>query len=169
MMAALGAVFGTWVLHVTRLMNLLETFVLSSYWLACMFLYIGESQLLADADGGWLAGQGATSASWGEKVSIAFYWSLTSLTTVGYGDITPTCATERGFVMFTLIVSAVFYSLLFANVTTLLQRLDQNNARYNRRMTHVSEICRQYALPKALQRRIRDHARRTSAEYTPAH
>eukprot|EP00959_Pyramimonas_sp_CCMP1952_P174136 3638707-Pyramimonas_sp.AAC.1 len=54
----------------------------------------------------------------------ALYWTLTTATTVGYGDITPVTRSERVFAMFVYILAALAYSSIFANVSILVQTLD---------------------------------------------
>jgi len=59
-------------------------------------------------------------ASLGEKYVGAFYWAFTTMTTVGYGDITPTTARERLFTVATMMVGASLFGYIVGHVTTLV-------------------------------------------------
>ena len=57
----------------------------------------------------------------------SLYWSLTTLTTVGYGDISPTNITEMTYGVLMFVVGAVVYASIFANVTSLMGKFDEAN------------------------------------------
>ena len=56
----------------------------------------------------------------------SIYWALMTLTTVGYGDITPTNDTERVYVLFCLLVGAVVFGFLLSTLGDVLSNVDQN-------------------------------------------
>ena len=64
----------------------------------------------------------------------SFYFALTTLTTVGYGDITPGTNTERSFAIFVMLIGAIVYASIFGNVAVLIQSFDQMNALYKERV-----------------------------------
>ena len=72
---------------------------------------------------GWVSGVGGNS-SWLALANLedanavdtyisALYWSVTTITTVGYGDIVPVTTGEKVFVIFSVAVGAVTYVVVF--------------------------------------------------------
>jgi voltage-gated potassium channel len=62
------------------------------------------------------------------RLSDALWWSLQTVTTVGYGDVTPTTGFGRILGAFVLLYSVAFLSILTAAITTsLIERQDRRS------------------------------------------
>ena len=51
----------------------------------------------------------------------AAYWSLTTVVTIGFGDITPHTDAERAVMLFVELAGVIFFGILLGSVTSLLQ------------------------------------------------
>ena len=107
---------------------------------ACLWYWIGtqsyarDTELFTGERASWLItagfiveprpweGDNATvfHATLGEKYVGSFYWAFTTMTTVGYGDITPTTARERLFTVAAMMVGASLFGYIIGNVTSLV-------------------------------------------------
>ena len=58
------------------------------------------------------------------QYTASLYWTLTTMTTVGYGDIVPLSNYERAFACVVELLGAVCTALVFGNVALLVQGLD---------------------------------------------
>lgn len=74
----------------------------------------------------------------------SFYFALTTLTTVGYGDITPGTNTERMFAIFVMLVGAIVYASIFGNVMALIQSFDQMNALHTEKVDRLKAFAQFY-------------------------
>ena len=63
----------------------------------------------------------------------ALYWSLTTMTTIGYGDRGPNTEAELVFVMFAEVFGLAFFALLLNQVTQLYEVVNVNAAARNQR------------------------------------
>jgi hypothetical protein len=54
----------------------------------------------------------------------SIYWSLTVLTTMGFGDITPRTDLERILTMLWMIVGVGFYSFTIGSLSSILSSVD---------------------------------------------
>lgn len=89
-------------------------FTLTSHWLACVWHAIGQVE--ARDNTGWLAALAdeigkpinESNLSSGPSLSIRYisslYFTLSSLTTVGFGNIAPSTNDEKIFVVFVMIM-----------------------------------------------------------------
>jgi len=60
-----------------------------AHWMACLFRGTG-SFLEARGEISWIQKEGLHDTSKVEQYVNSMYWSITTMTTVGYGDIKPT-------------------------------------------------------------------------------
>ena len=111
--------------------------ILGAHWLACGWMHLAiESEYI-----------------------VALYWSVTTLTTVGYGDITPdvTKVSQTIYTMVVMFLGVGFYGYIIGNITTVLQRLDMKRAVYYSKINQVSIFLNYRQVPSTIQHRILDY------------
>jgi hypothetical protein len=64
---------------------------------------------------------------WG-KYAISLYWAFTTMTTVGFGDIVGTTATEYMVALFGMLVGASVFGYVIGNVTAIMETFDPHGA-----------------------------------------
>lgn len=128
------------------------SFILLAHWMACSFFSLSEAQHSEDR---WGVFFGIDGMSLWTQYTASLYWALTTMTTVGYGDITPITAQERWFTMLVFMCGAISYSSIFANVSMLLQNVDENGHRYRSKMSTMNKLLRFCKVPMELETRIR--------------
>lgn len=86
------------------IVKLLVMIFFISHWMACIFYYIGDYDSTDDPDN-WIAINNLEELNTGEKYIVALYFAFTTVTTVGYGDITPQTNNEKVVMMFGMIIA----------------------------------------------------------------
>jgi len=127
---------------VLRLVFFVYWLVLSVHWLAC----------------GWLALRGiAPGLDLWSSYLFSLYWCVSTLTTVGYGDVIPATNAERLYAMGVMIVGIGVYGYVIGNVATILAGIQPARARYLEHMERLTAFMKYRNIPPGLQRRIRDY------------
>ncbi|GLV37371.1 ether a go-go [Carabus blaptoides fortunei] len=159
------------------LILLLCFYMLVAHWLACIWYSIGRS----DADNGvqysWLwklanVTQSPYSYVWPNDSSspelingpsrktmyvTALYFTMTCMTSVGFGNVAAETDNERIFTICMMIIAALLYATIFGHVTTIIQQMTSATAKYHDMLNNVREFMKLHEVPKALSERVMDY------------
>jgi hypothetical protein len=119
---------------------------LLTHWLACFMRFSGAGYLEEYQD---------VSGSMGKEYLAALYWSMTTLTTVGYGDITPGSDMERVCAMIAMVIGGSFYGYVIGIISSVVANQDLNQAAYYEKMDLVAAWIDAHDFPKKLRILIR--------------
>ncbi|MCJ8275911.1 MAG: cyclic nucleotide-binding domain-containing protein [Bdellovibrionales bacterium] len=87
----------------------------------------------------------------------AFYWAVTTLTTVGYGDITPVTPIQMLFASVTQVIGLGVFGYVLSNVASLLARYNAARENYMENLDRIETFMRSYKTPYHLRTQIRDY------------
>lgn len=116
---------------------------------------------------GWLWIHGiATSTDSATNYVTSLYWTVTTLTSVGYGDIVPTTNAQRLYAIMVELSGIGMFGYLIGNVVTILSRLDAAQLRFKEHVEMLGTATKRRGLSKDLQRRTLDYYRYMRDEKT---
>ncbi|NWR02330.1 KCNH2 protein, partial [Paradoxornis webbianus] len=142
---------------------LMCTFALIAHWLACIWYAIGNVE---GQRTGWLhaLGQqigkplnGTYGPSIKDKYVTALYFTFSSLTSVGFGNVSPNTNSEKIFSICVMLIGSLMYASIFGNVSAIIQRLYSGTARYHTQMLRVREFIRFHQIPNPLRQRLEEY------------
>ncbi|KAG5678050.1 hypothetical protein PVAND_007754 [Polypedilum vanderplanki] len=152
------------------LVLLMATFALIAHWLACIWYAIGNAERpFMEPKYGWLdaladathqpyypnnTGGGPSIKS---RYVTALYFTFTSLTSVGFGNVAPNTDAEKIFTICVMLVGSLMYASIFGNVSAIIQRLYSGTARYHTQMLRVREFIRFHQIPNPLRQRLEEY------------
>ncbi|XP_028518006.1 potassium voltage-gated channel subfamily H member 6 isoform X2 [Exaiptasia diaphana] len=144
-------------------------FLLVAHWLACIWHVIGDNQTSSD---GWVArlskqidagsvNNGSTTGnpSVETRYITALYFTMTSLSSVGFGNVSPNTNAEKLFSICVMIVGALMYASIFGNMTAIIQRLYSQTSRHHRNLRIVRDFIQFYKIPPHLRDDLEEYFR----------
>jgi hypothetical protein len=154
-------VFNKWEININidptliRMCKLLISIALITHWVACGWLFIGS--LESNFQESWLIKESLESASIRAQYITCLYWAITTLTTVGYGDIAPSTEIERIFTLMVMFLGISMYAYTIGNVSSLISNLDAAKARYRQKLDQMKIYMRENKIPHKLQQKIGEY------------
>ena len=92
---------------------------------------------------------------------VSVYYSVVTLTTLGYGDVLPTNQAERGVSSALALMGAVMFSFLISNISGLVSRGNVVEVAVAEDLAALEDLCTLKGLPGALKALVRRSARHT--------
>lgn len=79
------------------------------------------------------------------------YWAVTTLTTIGYGDITPKTPIARLFTMFIMILGVGIYGIVIGNMANMLQAANRYKEKNREKLQDLANFLKHYNIPPRVQ------------------
>lgn len=95
----------------------------------------------------------------GMRYLQAFYWTVTTLSTVGYGDITPDIFNEVHllFTILSQLLGVGMYGYVIGNISTVIANIDTAKTLYREKMERINTFLKYRRIPSSLSNRINDY------------
>ncbi|AWP19228.1 putative potassium voltage-gated channel subfamily H member 4 [Scophthalmus maximus] len=155
---------------------LMSVFALLAHWMACVWYVIGRMEIESSDpvtwDIGWLQELGkrletpyVNSTMGGPSMPSAYiaslYFTLSSLTSVGFGNVCANTDAEKIFSICIMLMGALMHAVVFGNVTAIIQRMYSRRSLYHTRMKDLKDFIRVHRLSQQLKQRMLEYFQAT--------
>ncbi len=112
-----------------ELLKVLIVVLLLSHWLACIWHLVAVCELQYSNYDTWLERRDLLDAGPSERYINSLYWAVTTMLTVGYGDITPASIPELWTAVVAMLLACGVFAFSFNTIGTILNDISQQRAK----------------------------------------
>ncbi|KAK4473409.1 hypothetical protein MN116_002782 [Schistosoma mekongi] len=159
---------------------LMFSFALVAHWCACIWYVIGLYEIddclhsFSSKCIGWLEDLARRLRSpfhlnrsggptEGSKYFTALYFTCSSLTSVGFGNVSANTTNEKIFAICIMLLGALMHAAVFGNVTAIIQRMYARRTTFQSKVQDLKEFIEVHRIPKTLKSRMQDFFQTTWA------
>lgn len=129
---------------ITRLINTIIFVLLLSHIFACMWFYSAKLGGLNEES--WVVRFGLENYDSNSLYLTSLYYSLTVVTTVGFGDIYSNTNFERILTCLWMVIGVSFYSYVISNLSSIITSLDFHSSLIQRKIDKLNEFAQKLNL-----------------------
>mmetsp|Transcript_1304 Transcript_1304/g.3742 ORF Transcript_1304/g.3742 Transcript_1304/m.3742 type:complete len:899 (+) Transcript_1304:106-2802(+) len=96
----------------------------------------------------------------------AVYWAVMTMSTIGYGDVTPQTNGERVYVTIGMILGAAIYAYMVGNVCSIIASMSASEQRFRQEMDTLNSFLNANYVPKDLKDQLRSFYRYRNSNVT---
>jgi hypothetical protein len=138
-----------------RISKFFTVILILLHWLACAWFVVPFMEgFPADS---WVVAEGIQNADRGSQYVRSLYWVIVTMTTVGYGDITPHRNVEYVFTMIVMLLGASMYAFIIGNIASLVSNLDSAKAAFWNRVETVNQYLRTRRVPTEVNEHVSNY------------
>ncbi|XP_028397826.1 potassium voltage-gated channel subfamily H member 6-like isoform X2 [Dendronephthya gigantea] len=156
---------------VSLLFLMVFAFSLVAHWLACIWYTIGYSENKRSIPNSWLTElainneepfnktAGLYGPSLRARYLTSLYFTLTCLTSVGFGNVSANTDFEKLFTILSMLIGALLFAAVFGNVSAIIYGHYSGTFKFRERMQSVKYFLGFHKIKGPLARKVKDYAR----------
>ena len=127
-----------------------------AHWCACGFHLVATFEESTYGTS-WIRVLHLENEEWSTRYVTSIYWALTTMTTIGYGDVTPVTNPEKIYAMFMMILSSGVFGYTMNRIGNILQSFNETSLEYKIKLFQINQYMKRKNVPKELQARVRKY------------
>lgn len=118
-----------------RIARFISMIIVLVHFIACAWFFVGKKD--RDDASSWLVREGLVQADAQSQYIRSLYWSITTMTTVGYGDLTAKRNTEYILSMIVMALGSTTYAYIIGNIASLFSNIDISRSNHQSKANAV--------------------------------
>jgi CRP-like cAMP-binding protein len=127
-----------------------------AHWGACFWFFIGYSEFYANGVS-WLSHSDLLDKSEGDQYISSIYFYITTMTTVGYGDIIPITMLEKIYCMLSMLIACGVFAYVIGSIGTVLSSRYDEEIIFKQKIMYVDQFLIKKHINKSLRTKVRKY------------
>ena len=113
-------IYSTHLMIIFKLAKIYIVAIYIAHWLACSWHWLAALELEFFGNNVWLTNKGIIDTSESFQYATSLYWAAYTLSTVGYGDITPVSMAEYWFAAIAILFGTAIFAYITSGVAAII-------------------------------------------------
>jgi len=144
--------------NIGKTLSLIFIMVCIVHICGCLWICLGFFE--NETDTGWLLDSFGDEPKDVSKIVLyisGFYFTMVTMSTVGYGDILPITPKEKNFASTLIIIGAFLYAYIIGEFSNLMHCIHQDKMAFDSKMRSVNELMAFFGVPHDLCSKVNDY------------
>ena len=128
------------------------SFLLLCHIIAC--IWILQAKLMLEGKYNWIHSFGYSDFTKFQLYTVSYYYTVTTITTVGYGDISATGTLERIFAIILMMGGVFAFSFATGTLSSILLSFDEKSAQMTQKLNVLQKLVKRYQIRHEISERI---------------
>ena len=140
--------------ELSELILLLFRLISIAHFLGCFWHLIGNYSYQNGQDS-WISPY--IDNDWSVQYLLSIYWAMTSLCTVGYGDIVPKSSLEMSFAIVVMLMGTLVFGYSVTCVGILMNKMGERSKDFREKMTIIEDYLEKTCLNEKLKTKVKQY------------
>lgn len=110
-------------------MRLCFLMICIAHWFACIWHLIAVFET-NDFPNTWLTVTNVENADWNIRYIYSIYWAITTMVTVGYGDVVPITPIEKVYAIICMLLACGIFGYIMNRIGSIFSSFEENSFEY---------------------------------------